>query len=69
MVGALITILLYCIIVGIIIWLVNYLVDNLPIAEPFGRIAKILAIVVGAIVIILLLLSLADTGPWRFPRL
>jgi hypothetical protein len=68
MVGALLSLLLYVVVVGLIVWLALYVLDQFPIAEPFNRIARIIIIVLAVLIIILMLLSLADTGPLRFPR-
>ena len=69
MISTLLTLVIYCLVLGLIVWLVHYVIDVIPISEPFARIAKILVIVVAVIIIILLLLSLIDGGPARLPRL
>lgn len=68
MVGGLLTIVIYCIALGLIVWLVHYLIDVTPVAEPFARVAKIIVIVLAVLIVIMLLLSLVDSGPLRFPR-
>jgi hypothetical protein len=68
MIGTLITIIIYCVVLGLIVWLLNYLIDVIPLAEPFARIARIVVIVLAVLIVIMLLLSLVDSGPLRFPR-
>ena len=68
MIGVLLTIIIYAVVLGLVVWLVHYLVDVTPIAPPFGRIAKIAVTVVAVLILVLLLLSLVDSGPLRFPR-
>jgi len=59
----LITLLIYLIIVGVIIGLVYYIVDALPIPDPLGRIIKIVVMVIGCLIVILTLLQLVGIGP------
>ena len=68
MISTLITIIIYCVVLGLIVWLLNYLIDVIPLAEPFARIARIVVIVLAVLIVILLLLSLVETGPVRLPR-
>lgn len=69
MIQALVTLLIYLACVGILIWVVYYVVDNVPIPDPFGRWAKILCVVFAALIIIAFLLSLAGVGGIDMPRL
>jgi hypothetical protein len=59
----LITLLVVCLVIGLI-W---YVLDALPVPDPLNRIAKIVAMVIGCIIIIMLLLNVAgvDTGLGR----
>jgi hypothetical protein len=41
MIAALIYLVVYVIVVGIIIWLLHYLVNAIPLDEPFRRVANI----------------------------
>jgi hypothetical protein len=45
------------IIIGVIVWLLLYLIDVVPLPEPFNRVARVAIIVVGVLIIILLLLQ------------
>lgn len=60
MIQLLITVLVVCMVVGLI-W---YVLDALPVPDPLNRIAKIVTVVIGVLVIVMLLLGLAgyDTG-------
>lgn len=64
MISVLIYILVVCLIVGLIYWVA----DALPIPQPLNKIVKIVAMVIGCLVIILALLGLSgyDLG---FPPL
>jgi glucan phosphoethanolaminetransferase (alkaline phosphatase superfamily) len=64
MIPALINLIVWLLIVGILYWLVVWLVDTVPIPDPPGRIIKIAVMVVMVLVIILMLLQLigVNTG-------
>ena len=68
MVAALIHLVIYMIVVGIIVWLLLFLIDSIPLPEPFNRVARVCIIVVSVLIVILLLLQFigADVG---MPRL
>ena len=68
MIASLVTLVIYLIVVGIIIWLLLYLIDVIPLPEPFHRVAKIAITVIGVLICILLLLQFIgiDSG---VPRL
>jgi glucan phosphoethanolaminetransferase (alkaline phosphatase superfamily) len=70
MIGGLINLIVWLLVVGILIALVYWLLDAIPIPQPINRIVKIVVIVVAALVLILLLLQLigVDSGG-GFPRL
>jgi hypothetical protein len=67
MIPALIQLIIWLLVVGILYWVVVYVVDNF-IPDPPARIVKVVLIVVLALVVILALLNLigVDTG---MPRL
>jgi preprotein translocase subunit SecE len=69
MIAALFTVLIYCLVLGIIVWLVNYLISAIPIEEPFARIARILVVVIAVLIVVFLLLSLVGVGDIGLPRL
>jgi len=51
--------LIYILIVGVVIGIIWWVCDYMPIPEPINRIIKMLTIIIGAIVIIYALLGLA----------
>lgn len=64
MISLLINLIVYLLIVGILYWLVIYVVDAIPIPQPANRMIKILVAVLAVLVIVLMLLRLfsVDTG-------
>jgi len=60
MMSILITLVVVCLIVGLL-W---YVLDALPVPDPLNRFAKIAAVVIGCLIIIMLLLDVAgyNTG-------
>jgi hypothetical protein len=69
MIGALITLIIYIIVLGLLVWLINYVVDAIPLGEPFNRLAKLLIVVVAVIIVIFLLLQLVGGGGLNLPRI
>ena len=59
MLSALLMFLFYLVILGLIIWLVLYVINVLPLPAPFGQIARVVVIVVGCIILIMLLWDFA----------
>ncbi|TYL87421.1 hypothetical protein [Bradyrhizobium cytisi] len=71
MIAGLIYLVVCIIVVGLILWLLSYLVDVVPLQEPFRRVAKVAILVIGVLIIILLLLNFVgvlDGGPPRLGR-
>jgi len=58
MIGTLIHLIIYIIVLGIIWWLLDYLIGALQIPDPFAKIARILLVVVAVLIIVMLLLNL-----------
>jgi len=65
MIAGLIHLVIYIIVIGIIVWLLLWLIDNVPVPEPFHRVARIVIIVVGVLVLILALLNFVEPGALR----
>lgn len=65
MIGLLISLVILLIIFGLLWWLI----DQLPLPEPFGRIARVVLIVVAVIILLYFLLGLAGHGDLRLGRL
>jgi hypothetical protein len=69
MISSLIYLVVYIIVVGLIMWLLNYLIDAVPLPEPFHRVAKVALLVIGVLIIILLLLNFIGVLDGAPPRL
>lgn len=61
-VPGLLTILIYLVIIGIVLAVAYYVINNL-FPEPFRRWATVILVVVGAVLLIWLLLQLVGGGP------
>lgn len=68
MIDTLVNIVIYILVVGLIFWLLNYLIDNLPMQDPFRRVAKMVLMVCGVLILIVLLLGLLG-GSTGVPRI
>lgn len=64
-----VSLLVYLLVIGLLVGLIWYVCDALPIPQPLNKIIKIVAVVIGCLIVIIALLNLAgmDTG-LRFPR-
>ena len=60
--GTLLALMISILIVGLILWLLNYLVDTMPMPPPFKHVAKVIIVVIGVIWLIYVLLSLLPGG-------
>ena len=69
MIGGLVVLVVYLIVLGVIIWLLRYLVNTIPMDEPFRQIANVVILVVGVLIAILLLLNFAGLIDGGLPRL
>ena len=58
MISALITLLVYLIILGMLWWLADYIISAVPIPDPPARLIRIVLMVIFCLIIIGLLLSL-----------
>ena len=59
MIPTLIYLLVVCIIIGLVWWVA----DALPVPEPLNKLIKVISVVIGVIIIILALLQIAGMGP------
>ena len=57
-----INLLIYILIVVIVLGLLFYIVQLLPLPHPFGQIARVVLIVIGVLIVIFLLLDLLPGG-------
>jgi hypothetical protein len=58
MIHTLIYLLVVCVIIGLIWWIADYL----PVPEPLNKLIKVVSIVIGCIIIIYALLGIAGVG-------
>jgi sulfite exporter TauE/SafE len=66
MINSLVYLVIYIVVLGLVIGLLLWLIDQVPIPEPFHRIARVAIIAVGVLIIIFALLSLVGEGAPRF---
>jgi hypothetical protein len=62
MIGTLINLIIYVIIVGLLLWLLQYVINNIPLFAPFRQFANVILMVIGVIFLIMILLSLTGSG-------
>lgn len=62
MIPALVTLIIYLLVLGILIALVYYVCDAIPLPPPINRIIKVAVVVIAALVIIILLLNMLGAG-------
>jgi hypothetical protein len=63
MIGALVSLTIYLVVVGLVVALLLYIIDVIPLPEPFHRVARIAVIVLACLIVIVLLLGLIGEGP------
>ena len=69
MIGALITLIIYAAVIGLLLWLLQFVLNSFPVQEPFRKIIWIAAVVIAVIFLIVLLLDLLGQGSMGVPRL
>jgi hypothetical protein len=62
MISALVTLIIYLLVLGLLYWLVIYVVDAVPIPDPPNRIIKIALMVIMVLIVVVLLLNLIGVG-------
>lgn len=64
MISELIYLVVFIVVVGLVLWLLGYIIDLVPMQEPFKRVAKIALMVIGVLIIVMVLLQfLGVLGP------
>jgi hypothetical protein len=61
MLGLLINLLIFCIIIGLVYWVLQ----QHPLPEPFGRIVMVVFVVIACLVLISFLLDVGPIGHWK----
>lgn len=69
MFGALITILIYIVVLGILYYAIDYAIKNVPIPDPPARFIRIIVVVIFCLIVISLLLSFVGVGGIDLPRI
>lgn len=59
--ASLVELVIYLLIVGGVLWLLLWLVDYIGVPEPFSKVAKIVVMIVGVLILINVLLGFAGT--------
>lgn len=62
MIAGLINLIIYLLVLGLLYWLVIYVLDTVPIPDPPNRIIKIALMVLMVLIVIVLLLQLLGGG-------
>jgi hypothetical protein len=61
--SGLVEIVITILVVGLIAWLLIFLIDYVPVPAPFNKVAKVVVMVVSVLVVIYALLGLTRTVP------
>jgi hypothetical protein len=70
MIAGLINLVIYLLILGVILALVFWVLQEIPLPQPINRIIRIVVIVIVVLVVIILLLQLVGGGAdFRLPRI
>jgi hypothetical protein len=69
MIPALVNLIVYLLVIGILLALVYWVIDVIPIPQPINRIIKVIIVVLAVLVIVLLLLQLVGGGGISVPKL
>lgn len=66
-ISGIIGLIIVLVVLGLVVAIANYVVDHVPITDPLGRVIKIAAMVICALIAIIVLLQFAGlvgpTGP------
>ena len=69
MIGALITLIVYLLVIGLLLWLVYYVIDAIPIPDPPARFIKLAIVVLAVLVVIVLILQVFGGANLNLPKL
>ena len=67
MIGALLTLVIYILVVGLIWWLVQYLLGLFPLPEPAPRVIQAVLAVILVLFLIGVIMSVLGAGDYGFP--
>ena len=69
MIMAIITLIIYLVIIGLLYWLARYVIDHLAFPEPVARILHLLVVVLFTLIVIVVLLHFLGVSDLGMPRL
>jgi hypothetical protein len=69
MIETLVYLVIYIVVLGLVLYLLDVLIQNVPMFEPFRAVARTVLMVLGCLILILLVLQLIGGGSFRLPRL
>lgn len=63
MIEPLIALVVYLLVAGLLIWLAFYVLDSIPIPQPFNQIIRVILVVISVLICIYALLGLIGAAP------
>jgi len=69
MISALIHLVIYIIVIGLIAWLLLWAIEAVALPEPFNKVARVIIIVVSVLIVVLLLLQILGISGGELPKL
>jgi len=63
MITSLIYLVITIIVVGLVLWLLIFLIDTVPMPEQFRSVARVVVIVIGVLILLVLLLNFIGVLP------
>jgi hypothetical protein len=62
MIGALITLIIYVVVLSLLWWLANYILDNFPLPDPANRIVRVAIVIIIVLAAVYVLLGVFGMG-------
>lgn len=69
MISSLISLVIYIIILAVLWWLVNYVLDNFPLPEPANRLVRVAVVIIIVLAAVFILLGVFGVVEVNLPRL
>jgi hypothetical protein len=57
------TLIIVLLVIGLLVWLAFYILQQFPLPDPIGRIIRVIVVVLAVLVLIVFLLNIAGVGP------
>lgn len=67
MIGALLSLLVAVIILGVIFWAAQSLLPLIPLAEPFRTVVRVLLVLIAVVIVVWVFLGVVETAGVRMP--